>query len=83
MNFSSTGEVKGSIQGFASWEFGTFAGARVTLTGPVDQETISDANGFFAFEALPAGDYLVSLCSDEESVTVRDGAIAFVQPDCS
>lgn len=83
VNFSSTGEVKGSIQGIASTEFGTFAGARVTLTGPVNQETIGDANGFFAFEDLPAGVYLVSLCSDEESVTVRDGAIAFVQLDCS
>lgn len=83
VDFSCTGEVKGSIQGFASNEFGTFSGAGVNLTGPVNQRTVSDANGFFAFKDLPEGEYFVDLCFDRQSITVRDGVVAYVNVDCS
>ncbi len=82
VNFACVGDVKGSIQGFASHEFGTAAFARVPLTGPVNRETISNGDGFFAFEDLPPGEYLVGRCNPVR-VSVRDGATAFVNSDCS
>ena len=42
VNFACFGDVKGSILGFATNEFGTAASARITLTGPVNRETISN-----------------------------------------
>jgi hypothetical protein len=83
VNFACFGEVKGSILGFATNEFGTFASARVILTGPVNRETISNGDGFFAFEDLPPGEYLLGLCKAPVSVRVRDGATAFGTVDCS
>jgi hypothetical protein len=83
VNFACFGDVKGSILGFATNEFGTFASARVTLTGPVNRETITNRDGFFAFEDLPLGEYLLGLCKTPVSVTVRDGAPAFGTVDCS
>jgi hypothetical protein len=74
--------VTGSILGFRSWEFGTAASSRVTLTGPVNQETISNQDGFFAFEGLPPGEYLVGPCNPK-SVSVREGATAYATVDCS
>jgi hypothetical protein len=82
VNFACFGDVKGSIQGFASHEFGTAASARVTLTGPVKGETISNRDGFFAFEDLPPGEYVLRWCSDIRA-SVRDGATAFAVLDCS
>jgi hypothetical protein len=82
VNFACVGDVKGSIQGITTNEFGTYAFARVTLTGPVNLETTSNAEGFFAFQDLPAGDYLLRLCQ-EQSVTVKEGVTAFVGLDCS
>jgi len=82
VNFACVGDVKGSIQGFTSHEHGTFASARVTLTGPVNRETISNGDGFFAFEGLPPGVYMIDLCQPE-TVTVQEGATAFVTLDCS
>ena len=83
VNFACFGDVKGSIQGFASYEFGSLASARVTLTGPVNRETISNRDGFFAFEDLPPGDYLIGSCKDPVTASVRDGATAFATLDCS
>ena len=83
VNFACFGDVKGSILGFATNEFGTFASGRVTLTGPVNRETITNRDGFFAFEDLPPGEYLLGLCKAPVSVTVRDGATAFGTVDCS
>ena len=84
VNFACFGDVKGSIQGFASYEFGSLASARVTLTGPVNRETISNRDGFFAFEDLPPGDYLIASCkSSSVTASVRDGATAFATLDCS
>src|SRR5262249_45747332 len=83
VNFACFGYLKGSILGFASAEFGTVASARVTLTGPVNRETISNRDGFFAFEDLPPGEYLIGWCNPPVRASVRDGAIAFVRVDCS
>ena len=68
------------------------ASARITLTGPVNRETISNQDGFFAFEDLPPGEYLmgwhwsdpgaVATCYPVR-VSVRDGAPAFAIVDCS
>ena len=82
VNFACFGDVKGSIVGFISNEFGIFASARVTLTGTVNRETISNRDGFFAFEDLPPGEYLVGPCNSA-GATVRDGATAFATVDCS
>ena len=82
VNFACVGDVKGSIQGFASHEFGTAASARLTLTGPVNRETMSNQDGFFAFEDLPPGEYLIGWCK-EVRASVRDGATAFATVDCS
>jgi hypothetical protein len=81
VNFACFGDVKGSIVGIASNEFGT-ASARITLTGPVNRETISSKDGFFAFENLPPGEYSIRWCA-AVSASVRDGASAFVMLDCS
>jgi hypothetical protein len=83
VNFACFGELKGSILGFASAEFGTVASARVILTGPANRETISNRDGFFAFEDLPPGEYLIGWCKDPVKASVRDGAIAFATVDCS
>ena len=83
VNFACFGDVKGSIQGFAAAEFGTVASARITLTGPVNRETISNRDGFFAFEDLPPGEYLIGWCKDPVTASVRDGATAFAMVDCS
>jgi hypothetical protein len=83
VNFACFGDVKGSILGFASHEFGTAASARLTLTGPVNRETISNREGFFAFEDLPPGEYLIGWCKDPVRASVRDGATAFAMLDCS
>lgn len=83
VNFACVGDVKGSILGFALNEFGTAASARITLTGPVSRETISNPDGFFAFEALPPGEYLLGWCKDPVKASVRDGAPAFAMVDCS
>jgi hypothetical protein len=85
VNFACFGDVKGSIQGFASAEFGTVASARLTLTGPVIRETTSNGDGFFAFEDLPRGEYLIEWCKNPRPVrvSVQDGAIAFATVDCS
>jgi hypothetical protein len=82
VNFACIGDLKGSILGFASHEFGSAASARITLTGPVNRETISNREGFFAFEDLPPGEYLIGPCNPVRA-SVRDGAIAFVAHDCS
>ena len=58
------------------------ASARVPVTGPVNREVISNADGFFAFEDLPPGDYVVGRCNPVQ-VTVREGATAFATSDCS
>jgi hypothetical protein len=83
VNFACVGDLKGSILGFASAEFGTVASARVTVTGPVNRETVSNRDGFFAFEDLPPGAYLIGWCNDPVSANVRDGSTAFVTVDCS
>jgi hypothetical protein len=85
VNFACFGDVKGSILGFASHEFGTAASARLTLAGPVNRETISNGDGFFAFEDLPRGEYLIEWCKNPNPVrvSVRDGATAFATVDCS
>ena len=87
VNFACFGEVKGSIQGFASHEFGAYASARLTLTGAVNRETVSNGDGFFAFEDLPPGEYLIDLCRNPRplSVSVRDGVTvtAYATVDCS
>jgi uncharacterized protein (DUF2141 family) len=85
VNFACTGDVKGAIQGFTTHEFGSHAAAPVTLTGAVNRETTSNADGFFAFEDLPPGDYLVNAClhPNPKSVAVREGVTAFVHLDCS
>jgi len=82
VNFACFGDVKGSILGFASHEFGTAASARLTLAGPVNRETISNGDGFFAFEDLPPGEYVLRWCSDIRA-SVRDGATAFATIDYS
>jgi hypothetical protein len=69
--------------GFASAEFGTVAAARVTVTGPVNRATVSNRDGFFAFEDLPPGKYLIGWCNDPVSANVRDGSTAFARVDCS
>jgi hypothetical protein len=81
VNFACFGDVKGAILGFAANEFGA-ASARITLTGPVKGETISNRDGFFAFEDLPPGEYVLRWCSDIRA-SVRDGATAFAVLDCS
>ncbi len=83
VNFACVGDVKDSIQGFTSNEFGTYADASVTLRGPVKRATLSNEDGFYAFEDLPPGDYVLDLCQNPQSVAVRDGAVAFVDLDCS
>jgi hypothetical protein len=83
VNFACFGDVKGSILGFASHENGSAASARITLTGPVNRETISNREGFFAFEDLPPGEYLIGWCNDPVRVSVQDGAPAFATVDCS
>jgi hypothetical protein len=83
VNFACFGEVKGSILGFASQEFGSAASARITLTGPVNRETISNREGFFAFEDLPPGEYIIGWCNDPVRVSVQHGAPAFATVDCS
>jgi hypothetical protein len=82
-NFACFCDVKGSILGFALNEFGTAASARITLTGPVNRQTISNRDGFFAFEDLPPGEYLVGWCNDPVKASVRNGAPAFAMMDCS
>jgi len=82
VNFACFGDVKGSILGIASHEFGTAASVRVTLTGAVNRETISNQDGFFAFENLPPGEYSIRWCT-AVSASVRDRATAFVSLDCS
>jgi hypothetical protein len=91
VNFACVGDVKGSILGFASNEFGLVASARVTVNGPVNRETISNQDGFFAFEGLPPGEYLVAManetargfCGTPVRVSVRDQATAFASVSCS
>ena len=84
VNFACFGDEKGSILGFASAEFGTVGSARLTLTGPVNRETMSNQDGFFAFEDLPPGEYLIGWCrTDQVRASVRDGATAFATVDCS
>ena len=83
VNFACIGDVKGSIQGFALNEFGTASSARITLTGPVNRQTISNPEGFFAFEDLPPGEYFLGWCKDPVKASVRDGATAFAVVDCS
>jgi hypothetical protein len=85
VNFACFGDEKGSILGFTSAEFGTVASARLTLTGPVNRETMSNRDGFFAFEDLPPGEYLIEWCKNPNPVraSIRDGATAFVTVDCS
>jgi hypothetical protein len=82
VDFACVGNVGGWVLGFVVNEFGTMASARVTLTGPVNRETISNGDGFFAFEDLPPGEYVLELCNPVR-VSVRDGATAFVMLDCS
>jgi hypothetical protein len=82
VNFACVGDVKGSILGIAANEFGTAASIRITLTGPVNRETISNRDGFFTFEDLPPGEYSIRWCT-AVSATVRVGATAFVMLDCS
>ena len=92
VNFACVGDVNDSIWGLASNEFGPVASARVTVNGPVNRETISNQDGFFAFGDLPPGEYLmgwhwsdpgaVATCYPVR-VSVRDGAPAFATVDCS
>jgi hypothetical protein len=81
VNFACFGDVKSAILGFAANEFGA-ASARIILTGPVKGETISNRDGFFAFEDLPPGEYVLRWCSDIRA-SLRDGATAFAVLDCS
>lgn len=83
VNFACVGDMKSSMMGFASAEFGTVASAPITVTGPVNRETLTNRDGFFAFEDLPPGEYLVGWCNDPVRASVRDGAIAFATVDCS
>ena len=83
VNFACFGDVKGSIVGFALAECGTVTAARVTLTGLVNRETISNRDGFFAFEDLPPGEYLIGWCKDPVRASVRNGATALATVDCS
>ena len=83
VDFACLGDVKGSIVGFASAEFGTVASARISLTGPVNRETLSNRDGFFAFENLPPGEYLLRWCKDPVRASARDGATVFATVDCS
>ena len=86
VNFACFGHVKASILGVATNEFGTVASARITLTGRVSREAISNGDGFFAFEEdLPPGEYQVlGWCkTNPVTVSVRDGAPAFAMVDCS
>jgi hypothetical protein len=84
VNFACVGDLKGSIVGVTSAEFGAVASAQVTLTGPVNAVTTSNQDGFFAFQDLPPGEYSVHWCkSNPVTASVRDGAVAFAQVDCS
>jgi hypothetical protein len=84
VNFACFGDEKGSILGFVSAEFGAVGSARLTLTGPVNRQTISNQEGFFAFDDLPPGEYLIGWCrTDQARVSVRDEATAFATLDCS
>ena len=82
VNFACFGEVKGSIL-VSLLTIRTAASARITLTGPVNRETISNRDGFFAFEDVPLGEYLLGWCKDPVKASVRDGATAFAMIDCS
>ena len=83
VNFACVGDVAGSIQGFATNEFGTAGSVRLKLTGPVNREIMSNRDGFFVFEDLPDGDYRIDFCADPARVTVRKGVTAYTTVDCS
>jgi hypothetical protein len=82
VNFACVGDLKSSILGVVANEFGVASSARVTLTGPVNRETISNRDGFFAFDDLPPGEYLVGPCNVVR-VSVREGVTGFAMVDCS
>ena len=82
VNFACFGDLKGSIVGIVMHEFGLASSARVTVTGPVNRETISNRDGFFTFEGLPPGEYLVGPCNLVRA-SVREGVSAFATVDCS
>ena len=83
VNFACVGDVKGSILGFALNEFGTAASRRIALSGPVNRETISNKDGFFAFEGVPPGEYLIEWCNNPVRASVRNGSTAYAVADCS
>jgi hypothetical protein len=84
VNFACVGDLKGSIVGVTSAEFGAVASAQVNLTGPVNRATTSNQDGFFAFQDLPPGEYSVQWCkSNPVTASVGDGAVAFAPVNCS
>jgi hypothetical protein len=82
VNFACFGDLKGSILGIVMNEFGFAASLRITVTGLVNRETISNRDGFFTFEGLPPGEYLVGPCNTVRA-SVRDRVTAFATVDCS
>jgi hypothetical protein len=54
-------------------------GAKISLDGPAHLEAESDAEGKFAFKAVPAGDYKITTTmpgmAAEENLTVQEGVV--------
>ena len=82
VNFACVGNLKGAILGYANNEFGVRPFSRVSVAGPVDRETVTNADGFFAFEDLPPGEYLLGPCNPRQ-ISVRDSEPAYGTVDCS
>ncbi len=69
VNFSGTYIRTSSIMGTVTVEDDGLAGITVTLSGVSDSETLTDANGQYAFAGLRAGNYTVEITGfDDEDV---------------
>jgi hypothetical protein len=68
VNFACFGDVKGSIVGFATNEFGTFASARVTLTAPLTGRPSPIGMDSSRSKTCRPGEYLLGLCKAPVSV---------------
>src|SRR4029453_11600962 len=64
-----------AIYGTVTDQRGELAGVRVTLTGSVSKETLTDADGRYRFEGLAVGSFRVEFTWGGQEVAVREVAL--------
>lgn len=85
IHIQGTSSATATIVGTVTYQGSALGGIVVALTGPTGRETLTAANGTYAFEGLPAGSYTVTIfpvngedMATVQQVTLTDGETATV-----